>query len=99
MVRTSLVVTPQVAVRWASWDTHRASRVEGSPASLLEVLGTMTGVGGPNYLGGSATAGIRAFVAKMTAVPLEKVQNSFGSNTINLPILSPSALVLSYPCL
>ena len=28
----------------------------------------MTGVGGPKHLGGSATAGIRAFVAKMTAV-------------------------------
>ena len=63
----------------------------GSPTSPSEVLRTMTGVGGPKHLGGSATAGIRAFVAKMTAVPLEKLQNSFGSNTINLPILSPSA--------
>jgi hypothetical protein len=34
----------------------------------------MTGVGGPNYLGGSATAGIRAFVAKMTTVSFEKLQ-------------------------
>jgi hypothetical protein len=31
----------------------------------------MTGVGGPKHLGGSATAGIRAFVAKMTAVSLK----------------------------
>ena len=59
----------------------------------------MTGVGGPKHLGGSTTAGIRAFVAKMTAVSFEKLQNLFGSNTINLPTLSPSALVLSYPCL
>ena len=51
----------------------------------------MTGVGGPKHLGGFAIAGIRAFVAMMTAVPLEKLQNLFGSNTINLPILSPSA--------
>jgi len=35
----------------------------------------MTGVGGPKHLGGSATAGIRAFVAKMTAVSFEKLQN------------------------
>jgi len=46
---------PQVAVEWASRDAHRASRVEGSPASPSEVLGTMTGVGGPNYLEGSTT--------------------------------------------
>ena len=32
----------------------------------------MTGVGGPKHLGGSATAGIGAFVAKMTAVSFEK---------------------------
>ena len=51
----------------------------------------MTGVGGHKYLGGSATASIRAFVAKMTAVTIEKLQNSFGSNTMNLPILSSSA--------
>jgi len=74
VVRTSLVDTPQVAVEWVSWDAHRASRVEGSPASLSEVPRTMTGVGGPNYLGGSATAGIRAFVANMTAVSFEKLQ-------------------------
>jgi len=49
------VVTPQVAVEWASWDAHRASTLEGSPTSPSVVLGTMTGVGGPNYLGGSAT--------------------------------------------
>jgi len=65
---------PQVVVRWASWGAHRASRVEGFPASSLEVLRTMTGVGGPNHLGGSATAGIGAFVAKMTAVSFEKLQ-------------------------
>jgi len=59
MVRTSLVDTPQVAVEWASWDAHWTSRVGGSPASPSEVLGTMTGVGGPNYLGGFATATIR----------------------------------------
>jgi len=59
--------TPQVAVEWASW-------VGGSPTSPSEVLMTMTGVGGPKHLGGSATAGIRAFVAKMTAVSLEKHQ-------------------------
>ena len=47
----------------------------GSPASPSEVLGTMTGVGGPKHLGGSATAGIRAFVARMTAVSFEKLQN------------------------
>ena len=47
----------------------------GSPASPSEVLGTMTGVGGPKHLGGSATAGIRAFVAKMAAVSVEKLQN------------------------
>jgi len=57
VVRTSLVVTPQVAVRWASWGAHRASRVEGSPTSPSEVLRTMTGVGGPRHLGGSATQG------------------------------------------
>ena len=34
----------------------------------------MTGVGGPKHLGGSATAGIGAFVAKMTAVSFEKLQ-------------------------
>ena len=51
----------------------------------------MAGAGGPKHLGGSATAGIGAFVAKMTAVTIEKLQNSFGSNTMNLPILSPSA--------
>jgi len=65
---------PQVAVRWASWGAHRASRVEGSPASPSEILRTMTGVGGPRHLGGSATAGIGAFVAKMTAVSFEKHQ-------------------------
>ena len=59
----------------------------------------MTGAGGPKHLGGSATAGIRAFVAKMAAVSFEKLQNPFGSNTINLPTFSQSALVLSYPCL
>ena len=47
----------------------------GSPASPLEVLRTMTGVGGPKHLGGSTTAGIRAFVAKMTVVSFEKLQN------------------------
>jgi len=46
---------PQVAVEFASWDAHRASRVGGFPTSSSEVLGTMTGVGEPNYLGGSAT--------------------------------------------
>ena len=35
----------------------------------------MTGVGGPNYLGGSATAAIKAFIAKMTVVSFEKLQN------------------------
>jgi hypothetical protein len=65
--------------------------VGGSPTPPSEVLRTMTGAGGPKHLGGSATAGIRAFVAKMTAVTIEKLQNSFGSNTMNLPILSPSA--------
>jgi len=34
----------------------------------------MTGVSGPKYLGGSATTGIGAFVAKMTAVFFEKLQ-------------------------
>ena len=34
----------------------------------------MAGAGGPEHLGGSATAGIRAFVAKMTVVPIEKLQ-------------------------
>jgi len=61
-------------VEWASWDAHRASRVEGSPTSPSQVLGTMTGVSGPNYLGGSATTGIGAFIAKMTAVFFEKLQ-------------------------
>jgi len=51
----SLVVTPQVAVSWASWGAQRASKVEGSPASPSKVLRTMTGVGGPKHLGGSAT--------------------------------------------
>ena len=60
MVRASSVITPQVTVEWASWDAHRTSRVEGSPASSLEVPGTMTGVGGPNYLEGSATATARS---------------------------------------
>jgi len=59
----------------------------------------MTGVGGPNYLGGSATAGIGAFVAKMTAVSFEKTSKLFGSNILNLPTLSPSALALPYLCL
>ena len=31
-------------------------------------------VGGPKHLGGSATAGIGAFVAKMTTVSFEKLQ-------------------------
>ena len=35
----------------------------------------MTGVGGPKHFGGSATAGIRAFIAKMTVVSFEKLQN------------------------
>ena len=35
----------------------------------------MTGVGGPKHLGGSAASGIRAFVAKMTVVSFEKLQN------------------------
>ena len=61
-------------MEWASWDAHRASIVDGSPASLSEVFGTMIGVGGPNYLGGYATAGIRAFIAKMTTVSFEKLQ-------------------------
>ena len=52
-------------MEWASWDAHRASRVDGSSASPSEVIGTMTGVSGPNYLGGSTTAGIGAFIAKM----------------------------------
>ena len=69
----------------------------GSPASPSEVFGTMTGAVGPKHLGGSATAGIRAFVAKASAVFFEKLQNPFGSNTINFPTLSPSASVLSYP--
>ena len=51
----------------------------------------MAGVGGPKHLGGSATAGIRAFVAKMTAEILKNFKNSFETNTMNLPILSPSA--------
>jgi len=34
----------------------------------------MIGVGGPNYLGGSAIAGIGAFIAKMTAISFEKLQ-------------------------
>jgi hypothetical protein len=34
----------------------------------------MTCVDGPSYLGGSATAGIRAFIAKMTIVSFEKLQ-------------------------
>ena len=74
MVRTSLFVTPQVAVEWASWDAHQTSKVRGSPASLSEVHRTMIGVGGPKHLGGSATAGIRAFVAKMTVLSFEKLQ-------------------------
>jgi len=49
--------------------------VGGSPTLPSEVLGTMTGVGGPKHLGGSATAGIGAFVAKMTVVSFEKLQN------------------------
>ena len=71
--------------------------MEGSPTSPSEVFGTMTGAGGPKHLGGSATAGIRAFVAKMTVVSFEELQNHL--DPINLPILSPSALVLPYPCL
>ena len=55
MVRTNPVTTPQVAGGWVSLDTHRASRVDGSLASPSEVFRTMTGVGGLNYLGGSAT--------------------------------------------
>jgi len=35
----------------------------------------MIGVGGPKQLGGSATAGIGAFFAKMTVVSFEKLQN------------------------
>ena len=54
----SPVIMPQVAVEWASWDAHRASKVDGSPTSPSEVFGTMTGVGRPNYLGGSATHGV-----------------------------------------
>jgi len=50
-------------VEWASWDAHRASRVDGSPASPSKVFGTMTGVGGPNYLGGSTTTSIFGTVA------------------------------------
>jgi len=73
VVRTNPVTTPQVAVGWASWDAHRAPREEGSPASSSEVFGKMTGVGGPNYLGGPTTA-IGAFIAKMTAVSFEKLQ-------------------------
>jgi hypothetical protein len=34
----------------------------------------MTAVGEPNYLRGSAIAGIRAFIAKMTIVSFEKLQ-------------------------
>jgi len=34
----------------------------------------MTGVGEANYLGGSTTAGIGAFIAKMTVVSFEKLQ-------------------------
>jgi len=34
----------------------------------------MIGDGGPKHLGGSATSGIRAFVAKMIAVSFEKLQ-------------------------
>jgi hypothetical protein len=49
--------------------------VGGSPALPSEVFGTMTGAGGPKHLGGSATAGIRAFVAKMAVVSFEKLQN------------------------
>ena len=74
MVRTNSVVTPQVVVEWVSCDAHRASRVAGSLTSPSEVFGTMTGVGGPNYLGGSATSGIGAFIAKMTVVSFEKLQ-------------------------
>ena len=59
----------------------------------------MTGVGGHNNLGGSAKAGIRVFIAKMTVVSFGKTSNLFGSNILNLPILSPSALALPYPCL
>ena len=55
VVRTNSVITPQVAVEWVSCDAHRASRVDGSLASLSEVFRTMTGVDGPNYLGGSTT--------------------------------------------
>jgi len=73
VVRKNPVVTPQVAVEWVSYVAHRASRVDGTPASPSEVFGTMTGVGGPNYLGGSATAGIRAFIAKITIVSFEKL--------------------------
>jgi len=51
----SSVILPRVVVEWVSWDDHRASRVDGSLASPSEVFGTMTHVGGPNYLGGSAT--------------------------------------------
>jgi len=74
VVRTTLFVTPQVAVEWAFWDAHRTSKVGGSPASPSKVHRTMIGVGGPKHLGGSATAGIRAFVAKMAAVSFEKLQ-------------------------
>jgi len=61
-------------MEWASWDAQRTSKVGGSPASPSEVHRTMTGVGGPKHLGGSATAGIRAFVAKMAVVSFEKLQ-------------------------
>jgi len=74
VVTTNPVSTPQVVGGWVSWDTHQASRVDGSSASLSEVFRIMIGVGGPNYLGGSATAGIRAFIAKMTVVSFEKLQ-------------------------
>jgi len=74
VVKTSFFDTPQVAVEWASWDAHRTSRVGGSPASPSEILRTMTGVGGPKHLGGSATAGIGTFVAKITIVSFEKLQ-------------------------
>jgi len=37
-------------------DAHRTSKEGGSPASPSEVLRTMTCVGGPKHLGGSATA-------------------------------------------
>ena len=48
-----------------SWERKRNSDTEpvkwsGAPAGLSEVRWTRTTVGGPNYLGGSVTAGIRA---------------------------------------